>query len=273
MPLFFKIDMKLPVAPINMKRTSSFIILLALFCILSSGKDTAAAGAPEHRYSVVYLDPHYGGRENGPTIDRKSKGKEVTLALARSIRQELIKRKIETFLSRNEDIFIPSGDRWFFAKKKGAHIYLSLRLRALDRDCVQLYYAKRQPLQRKPHDRDGPGAAAADPQEDAMVRESLRLSEALAKGLRASVPALCGTVQTKKDVLFETSDFPAVIIEFGAARRADQSSYVVDPSKIDAMAASLAQAVRDFIDAEPGNEPARPEQPAAEKPGSAPGPL
>jgi N-acetylmuramoyl-L-alanine amidase len=216
-----------------------------------SGREADAAGAQEHRYAVVYLDPHYGGRENGPAIDRKNKGKEVTLTLARAIQRELQNQKIETFLSRDEDIFIPSGDRWFYAKKKGAHIYISLRLRIQGRDCVQLYYAKRQPLLRKPHDRSGPEAAVSDPRVEAMARESLRLSEFLQKGMQHAVPALCGTVQTKKDVLFETSDFPAVIIEFGAARRADQQSFVVDPAKIDGMAGSIAQAVKDFIETEP----------------------
>jgi N-acetylmuramoyl-L-alanine amidase len=233
-----------------MKRTISFIIFLALLSVMPR-LDAHAADAQEHRYAVVYLDPHYGGRENGPAIDRKNKGKDVTLALARAIQRELLNRKIETFLSRDEDIFIPSGDRWFYAKKKGAHIYLSLRLRAQDRDCVQLYYAKRQPLQRKPHDKSVPEAPLSDPRVEAMARESLKLSEFLQKGLQSAVPALCGVVQTKKDVLFETSDFPAVIIEFGVARRADQRSYVIDPAKIDAMAGSLAQAVKDFIEAEP----------------------
>ena len=232
------------------KRTSSFLIILSLLCILS-GQRTVAADAQEHRYAVVYLDPDYGGRKNGPSIDRKIKGKDATLALGRAIQRELQNRKIEAFLSRDEDIFIPSGDRWFYAKKKGAHIYLSLRLRMQDRDCVQLYYAKRPPLPRMTRTKIGYETAISDPRVEALVRESLRLSESLSTGLKSAAPAVCGAVQTKKDVLFETSDFPAVIIEFGAARRGDTQSYVVDPARVDAMAASIAQAVNDFIEAEP----------------------
>lgn len=230
-----------------MKRTSSFIIVLSLLCILSN-RVSDAADAQKQRYAVVYLDPHYGGRENGPSLDRKNKGKDVTLALALALRRELLNRKVEPFLSRDEDIFIPSGDRWFYAKKKGAHIYLSIRLRVQPRDCVQLYYAKRQPLPFKQRDKGvPPETVLSDPRVEVTARESLRLAETLSKGLKN----FCGGVQTKKDVLFETSDFPAVIIEFGAARRADQRSYVVDPAKVDAMAGSLAQAVKDFIETEP----------------------
>jgi N-acetylmuramoyl-L-alanine amidase len=249
-PFCFNFATRSKVYPITMKKTSLFIIILSLLCILS-GREADAASAQGHRYAVVYLDPHYGGKENGPSIDRKIKGKDVTLALAGAVRRELLKQKIETFLSRDEDIFIPSGDRWFYAKKKGAHIYLSLRLKAQERDCVQLYYAKRPPLPRTTRAKNGYEAVISDPKVEAMVRESLRLSEALAKGLKGAAPAVCGTVQTKKDVLFETSDFPAVIIEFGAARRADQRSYVIDGAKVDAMAAAIAQAVKDFIKAEP----------------------
>jgi N-acetylmuramoyl-L-alanine amidase len=232
-----------------MKRTSSFIIILSLLCVLS-GLEAAAAGTQEHRYAIVYLDPDYGGRKNGPDIDRKHKGKDVTLALARAIQRELVNRKIETFLSRDEDIFIPSGDRWFYAKKKGAHIYLSLRLRAQSRDCVQLYYAKRQPLRRKPHDRSGLESVISDQRVESMARESIRLADFLQKDMQHAAPALCGTVQTKKDVLFETSDFPAVIIEFSAARRADGRSYVIDLVRVDAMAVSIAQSLKDFIEAD-----------------------
>jgi N-acetylmuramoyl-L-alanine amidase len=80
-----------------------------------------------------------------------------------------------------------------------------------------------------------------------MARESLRLAEQLQKSMQRAAPELCGTVQTKKDVLFETADFPAVIVEFGAARRADGRSYVIDPAKMDPVAVSLAQALKDFI--------------------------
>ncbi len=235
---------------LQMKRTSSFIIILSLLCILS-GLKADTAGAQEHRYAIVYLDPDYGGRKNGPDIDRKNKGKDVTLALAGAVQRELRNRKVEAFLSRDEDIFIPSGDRWFYAKKKGAHIYLSLRLRVRDRDCVQLYYAKRQPHLRKQHDRIGPEAAISDPRVAAMARESIRLADFLQKGMQHAAHALCGTVQTKKDVLFETSDFPAVIIEFGATRRADGRSYVIDPAKVGSLAVSIAQSVKDFIEAAP----------------------
>jgi N-acetylmuramoyl-L-alanine amidase len=217
-----------------------------------SGSKADAADAQEHHYAVVYLDPDYGGRKNGPDIDRKHKGKDVTLALARAIQRELVNRKVETFLSRDEDIFIPSGDRWFYAKKKGAHIYLSLRLRVQNRDCVQLYYAKRQPLLRKPHDRRSESeAAVSDPRIEATARESLRLADFLQKGMQDAAPALCGTVQIKKDVLFETADFPSVIVEFGAARRADGRSYVIDSAMVDPMAVSLAQTLKDFIEAAP----------------------
>ena len=221
-------------------------LFLSLFMLIGSDAQSVLAG--EHNYSAVYLDPHYGGRENGPRVDSKNKGKDVTLAIAKAIQRELSNNNITTYLSREDDVYIPRGDRWFFAKKRGADIYLSLRLILQDRDCVRLYYGKRRPadlMSTKTHDLEGD--VPIDAGED-RTQESIRLSELLSKSLKQSEQSLCSAVQTKKDVLFETADFPAVIVEFGMAREKRLHSYVVDPAKIDLIAKSFAIAIKEFIE-------------------------
>lgn len=236
-----------PVMMIKRIRSIVVISLLAVIVALSC-RD---AGAEGHRYAAVYLDPHYGGRENGPILDKKNKGKDVTLALAKAIHRELLNNKVETFLSRDEDVFIPSGDRWFFAKKKGADVYISLRLKFQTRECVQLYYGKRDQQDRRSKANNNTAKTPADPRDGVIVAESLRLSAVITDRLKSNDIASCGTVQAKKDVLFETADFPAVIIEFGVVRARNRQSYVVDPAKVDIIAKSIAVAVKEFMAAQP----------------------
>jgi N-acetylmuramoyl-L-alanine amidase len=233
-----------------MKKVKIIVLILSsLFTVI--GLDAGNTYADGDRHLVVYIDPHYGGRENGPTVDKKNKGKEVTLSIAQAIRRELVSNKIEAYLSRDDDTFIPSGDRWFYAKKKGADIYLSLRLRPQDRDCAQLYYAKRRPIRNGTANTEGPGEIASNVIGDATTQESLRLAGLVSNSLKNNEMSLCSTVNTKKDVIFETADFPAVIIEFGITRETRQQSYVIDPAKIDVLAKSIASAIKEFIEMQP----------------------
>ncbi|HJW31104.1 MAG TPA: N-acetylmuramoyl-L-alanine amidase, partial [Saprospiraceae bacterium] len=154
----------------------------------------------------------------------------------------------KAYLSRDDDIFIPSGDRWFYAKKKGADIYLSLRLSLQDRDCVQIYYAKRQSTRNKSATTEEAGKIVPNAAGDSITKESLMLADLVSNSLKNKEMSLCGTVNAKKDIVFETADFPAVIIEFGILRETGQRSYVLDPAKIDAIAKSMAIAIKKFIE-------------------------
>jgi N-acetylmuramoyl-L-alanine amidase len=223
-----------------------FLILSSLFTMV--GLDTGHVYAAGVGHNVVYIDPHYGGRDNGPVIDKKNKGKEVTLNIAQAIQRVLLNNQIKAYLSRDEDIFIPSGDRWFYAKKKGADIYLSLRLRLQDRDCVQIYYAKRQPIRNKSANAEDAGKNVSHVAGDAITKDSLTLAGLVSSSLKNNEMSLCSTVNAKKDVIFETADFPAVIIEFEISRDTGQRSYVLDPTKIDAIAKSIAIAIEEFIE-------------------------
>lgn len=204
--------------------------------------------ADGHHYASVYLDPHYGGRDNGPLIDKRYKGKDLTLGIARAIQQELSNTNIKAYLSREDDVYIPRGDRWFFAKKKGADIYLSIRLAHQDVDCIRIYYGKRRPAETKYVKTDAEKDAAVFAAVEDRAGESARLAELLSKGLRAGKAAPCSSVHTKKDIIFETADFPAVIIEFGASRAAGQHSYIIDAAKINMIAQAIAAAVKEFIE-------------------------
>ncbi len=221
---------------IRRRNVRRFVLILLVLSVLAAW-GTHPVYADGRRYVSVYLDPHYGGRDNGPAIGN-SKGKDITLAIAKAIRQELADNNIQTHLSREDDVYIPRGDRWFFAKKKGADLYLSIRLRLQDRDCVQLYAGRSL----------GNTAPNGSTYED-LTKESDRLSALLSKSVRATDPPRCSVVQTKKDVIFETADFPAVIMEFGISATSRKHAYVSAPAEISALAKSIAAAIKEFMEA------------------------
>jgi N-acetylmuramoyl-L-alanine amidase len=82
---------------------------------------------PEGRPLVV-LDPGHGGHDPGarsPYTDRPEK--DVTLELARAIRDELVaSKRLRVALTRNDDRFLVLQDRYEIARRLGAGLFISV---------------------------------------------------------------------------------------------------------------------------------------------------
>lgn len=81
------------------------------------------AAAP-HYFAVV--DASHGGDDHGESLSSTLLEKDVTLALARSLRQELQSRGISTVVLRDSDANLPVDQRAIFANADHAAIYIAL---------------------------------------------------------------------------------------------------------------------------------------------------
>ena len=92
---------------------------------------TAAAPAPPptfpaaRRYFAV-VDASHGGDDHGETLSSTLMEKDVTVALARSLRQELESRGIPTLVLRDSDANLSLDQRAVFANADRAAIYVAL---------------------------------------------------------------------------------------------------------------------------------------------------
>ena len=92
---------------------------------------TTAAPAPTpsvpaaRRYFAV-VDASHGGDDHGETLSSSLLEKDVTVALARSLRQELESRGITTLVLRDSDANLPADQRAVFANADHAAIYIAL---------------------------------------------------------------------------------------------------------------------------------------------------
>jgi N-acetylmuramoyl-L-alanine amidase len=86
---------------------------------------TATAPAARPRYAVV-IDPAHGGDDTGATVATGIFEKEITLALARRLRQELENRGIAALVLRNSDTSIAPEQRASIANASGAGLYIAL---------------------------------------------------------------------------------------------------------------------------------------------------
>lgn len=80
------------------------------------------AGAP-----LIVLDPGHGGHDPGAKSDNGEQEKDLTLALARAVRQELLKgNRLRVALTRDADRFLILGERSAMARRMGAALFLSI---------------------------------------------------------------------------------------------------------------------------------------------------
>ncbi len=84
------------------------------------------AGPQVFRRYFAVIDASHGGEDHGETLSASLLEKDVTVALARSLRQELESRGITTLVLRDSDANLSLDQRAIFANADHAAIYVAL---------------------------------------------------------------------------------------------------------------------------------------------------
>jgi len=100
----------------------------------------APATPPAARRYFAVVDASHGGDDHGETLSNSLLEKDVTVALARSLRQELESRGITTLVLRDSDANLPVDQRAVFANADHAAIYIALHAASSGRG-VRVYTA------------------------------------------------------------------------------------------------------------------------------------
>jgi N-acetylmuramoyl-L-alanine amidase len=84
----------------------------------------APASVPRRYFAIV--DASHGGNDRGEALSPTLAEKDITVALARRLRQELESRGISTLVLRDSDANLSLDDRAFFANSTHAAVYIAL---------------------------------------------------------------------------------------------------------------------------------------------------
>ena len=110
-----------------MKKIGWFSFALCTICIFFS--PLRAAAAP-----IIALDPGHGGTNLGADylldIESNILEKDLTLALAKLIEEELEKNGVKVFLLRTEDVSMSLAERAEYASEQNAQFIISLHFNA-----------------------------------------------------------------------------------------------------------------------------------------------
>lgn len=82
----------------------------------------------ESKFPVVVLDPGHGGWEPGAVGLNRTLEKDMTLKVAKRVKEMLANYSIETYLTRDTDVYIDLHERAKFSNDKNADLFISVHL-------------------------------------------------------------------------------------------------------------------------------------------------
>ena len=216
---------------------------------------------------VVVVDAGHGGRDPGAIGVGGLREKDVTLALAKTLRKSLRASGFAVVLTRDRDRTLSLEERTAIAEGAGGDVFVSVHANASPRAelaGVELFTlqenAERQTLRLAARE-NGVAPADVDPLQRLLAR--LRLSEAgarsalLAKQVHREIASGMGerwpsarepALKQGPFYVLYLSDMPALLVEAGFVTHRDDARRLRDPEYLRAMAEEIAKGVGSFRD-------------------------
>lgn len=222
---------------------------------------------------VVIIDPGHGGVDPGTLGRRRTREKDVTLAIGRALARALEgDPKLEVHLTRDEDRLVPLWERGEIASRlKGNRpgIFLSIHANAANRRevrGVETYFlaearteheVRVAALENSARDLErGLGAGPAQGDLGVILSDLLNndfqhwsseLAGRIQAGLTRIHPGTDRGVKQAPLAVLTNAMMPSALVEVGFITNADDEALLTDPGYHRDVADELAKAVRDFF--------------------------
>lgn len=211
---------------------------------------------------IVVIDAGHGGRDPGATsVSGQIHEKDLTLVLARALRDELVKRgRVRVAMTRDDDRYLTLEDRAAVARRLDAAMFVSIHIDsaanplargasvyslsdvASDAEAARLAASENGPAD------DATSAGSVDAVlADLAMRDQMSASADLAARL---VSKAAGRVELRPNPhrfaafhVLRRADAPAVLFEAGYLSNADDERLLSDPQQRAKMVLALAQAI------------------------------
>jgi N-acetylmuramoyl-L-alanine amidase len=220
-------------------------------------------GAPEARgRPIVVIDAGHGGRDPGATsVSGEVTEKALTLALARNLRDDLVKRgRVRVVMTRDDDRYLTLDERAAMARRLNAAMFISLHMDSAPNSLAR--GATVYSLSDVASDAEAARLAAsenagalADPREDSVQAMLSDLAMQAQMGASADlatrlVHRSAGRFELRPNPhrfaafhVLRRSEAPAVLFEAGYISNADDEMLLRSPEQRAKIALALAQAI------------------------------
>ena len=211
---------------------------------------------------IVVIDAGHGGRDPGATsVSGQIREKELTLALAQALRDELVKRgRVRVAMTRDDDRYLTLDDRAAVARRLNAAMFVSVHIDSAPNplargasvyslsDVASDEEAARLAARENDDSTNGARSGAVDGMlADLAMRSQMSASADLAARL---VNKAAGRVELRPNPhrfaafnVLRRADAPAVLFEAGYLSNADDELLLRNPAERGKMVLALAQAI------------------------------
>lgn len=219
---------------------------------------------------LVVLDPGHGGQDPGAIAVSGGYEKDITLAMAREMRRQLLATgRYRVILTRDKDMFIPLRDRASIARSKGADLFISLHADSIG--SKQIRGLSIYTLSEKASDREAEMLAARENQSDAIgglrlagqsadvasilinlsqrdtMNNSRRFAHLLLNSLDKNIAVLPGPLRSAGFAVLTAPDVPSVLVELGYLSHAQDAKLLTSDAHRRRVAGSLLRAVDGYF--------------------------
>lgn len=229
------------------------------------------------RARMIVVDAGHGGVDGGmrgtPNGAPVVREKDVTLAIARRLRETLQARGMGVVLTRTRDTLIALADRGRIANTQHGDLFVSIHVNAANpkwRDAAaargfETYFladAKSEDARRvaelenesEQYETKGPNASSdplgfilSDMAQNAHLREASRLAALVQRRLGRVHPGTNRGVKQAGFKVLVTASMPAILVEVGYGSNAADAEYITSDKGQRAIAAAIADAAAEYF--------------------------
>lgn len=201
---------------------------------------------------VVIIDAGHGGSDHGAIGGNALAEKEVTLALGKEVAQLLAHKGIQTYLTRDRDIFVPLDARTSFANEHRASFFVSIHANSgsrSDASGIETFFLSPKPFEQVVALESNQYRAQVQTRDHALCAEGSRLAHAIHTRLIRESNTLCsGTVCDRSvknhvaQVLLGVA-MPSVIVEVGFLSNPVEAQRLARPEYLGAQASAICEGI------------------------------
>jgi len=242
----------------------------------------ANAGAPQYaRLITVAIDAGHGGEDPGALGANGSREKDITLALAKKLKQKIdAQENMRAVLVRDGDYFVPLGQRVTKARALKADLFLSIHADAFIKPHARgssvfalsengaTSVAARW-LAKKENEADLVGGINIDVKDPflkrtlidlsqtATINDSLKLGHAVLKQIGDVNTLHKAQVEQAGFAVLKAPDIPSILIETAFISNPEEEKRLNDPDYQDKLVDAIVGGVKNYFDTHPLTAPSR----------------
>lgn len=224
----------------------SLRVFLSLLVLAMCALSVAVAQPPQHAH-VVIIDPAHGGDDSGVKVSDKEYEKDITLAIALSLKKELEKiGNIRVLLTRSSDKLVPFSDRRKIAASARGELFVSIHVNAGFGKTSSGYEVYFPGVRDAQAEQSNSKEILKDMARNKSLNDSIRLAQLIQKNMDGVFPRKSRGIRDASIPVLEGLSIPAVLVEIGFATNPEDRKKMTDGNTQNAVARALYQSIKDF---------------------------